>query len=96
MGTTTHAESSLRTKENNPKVMATSDMRFSKKGFKVTGIHSIVPNDEDVAIYSIRKRKEKRAAEAVKDAEWEEASERHRKKRSEEFDSYITGLKSAK
>ena len=90
---TTHSEGELRTAENDPKVMATSDMRFSKKGFKVTGVHSTVPNSEDIAIHNIKKRKEKREAEAVENAKWEEASERHRQRRAAECDSYLARLK---
>ena len=70
MASTTNAETAARKNENDENVMATHDMRFSKKGFKVTGVHSFVHDPYTLGVYNKRKRQEK---DAENEARWEEA-----------------------
>jgi hypothetical protein len=70
-------ERERRTEANDPDESAASNFKFSKKGFKVTGIHKLVPNESDMAVHSIRERKKRRAAEEAEDeAKWDEARKR--------------------
>lgn len=70
-------ERARRIEANDPNESGASNYKFSKKGFKVTGIEKLVPNESDVAIHNIRERRKKRAAEDAEDeAKWEEARKR--------------------
>jgi hypothetical protein len=44
MNKVTSKETAMRQKEKNPEVPAEEHMRFSKKGFKVTGFHKVTNN----------------------------------------------------
>jgi hypothetical protein len=84
--TTDAKERVRRTEANNPDESAASNFKFSKKGFKVTGIEKLVPNESDMAVHSIRERKKKRAAEEAEDeAKWAEARKRVGLKPKEEY-----------
>ena len=70
-------ERARRTEANNPDESADTNYKFSKKGFKVTGIHKLIPNESAMAVHNIRERRKKRAAEEAEDeAKWAEARKR--------------------
>jgi hypothetical protein len=67
-------ERARRAAANNPEESHADNFKFSKKGFRVIGIHKLVPNDSDVAVHRIRERKKQRAIEEAEDAaKWDQA-----------------------
>ena len=56
MNKITEKETATRNKEKNVEIPAESHMRFSKKGFKVTGLHKVTNNYKSWGISSHEKR----------------------------------------
>jgi hypothetical protein len=56
MKKTTGEETDIRNEEKNPDVPAESHMRFSKKGFKITGLHHVTNNYKSWGVSNHEKR----------------------------------------